>query len=223
MLLGKTNTSEFGHKALTDNPLFGPTRNPWNLDAHAGRLERRRGGGGGERRSARWRSVPTAGAPCASPPPFCGVVGFKPSCGRVPQHPAFPGWEHVVATGPITRTVRDAALVLDVIAGGDDRDRASLPARARAPTSRRASDGIAGLHVAWTPDLGYAAVDPACCSALRERRGGVRERSAATWRSSIPAGRIREEAFRTMVAAQFYAAWSDELPGAARRELDPRS
>ena len=73
VILGKTNTSEFGHKALTDNPLFGVTRNPWDLDAHAGRLERRRRGRGGERRWARSRSAPTAAARCASRPRFCGA------------------------------------------------------------------------------------------------------------------------------------------------------
>ena len=94
------------------------------------------------------------------PAAFCGVYGFKPSWGRVPQHPSFPGWEHLGVTGPITRTVRDAALALDVIAGDDDRDRHSLPRESGSYVSA-CDDEIKGLHVAWTPDLGYATVDPA--------------------------------------------------------------
>ena len=65
------------------------------------------------------------------PASFCGIYGLKPSFGRVPQFPGFRGWEHSRTPGPMTRTVRDAALMLDAIAGPDDRDRYSLPADGR--------------------------------------------------------------------------------------------
>src|SRR5438067_8729801 len=158
VLLGKTNTSEFGHKAVTENPLFGVTRNPWNPALTPG------GSSGGAAAAVASGLGPLAlgtdgGGSVRIPAAFCGVYGFKPSWGRVPQYPSFPGWEHLSVTGPITWTVRDAALVLDVIAGDDDRDRHSLPREARSYLEG-CDDDIRGLHVAWSPDLGYAAVDP---------------------------------------------------------------
>jgi len=217
VVLGKTNTSEFGHKALTDNPLFGPTRNPWALDRTPG------GSSGGGAAAVATGLGPVAlgtdgGGSVRLPAAFCGVYGFKPSYGRVPQHPSFPGWDHVSHVGPITRTVRDAAAVLDVVAGGDDRDRASLPAE---PGSyvEACDESIRGLNVAWSPDLGYAAVD--------ERVLGACENAAAEFESLgchvevvNPGWESPEEAFSTLIAAQFYAAWSDQLP-AAEPAMDP--
>jgi aspartyl-tRNA(Asn)/glutamyl-tRNA(Gln) amidotransferase subunit A len=157
VILGKTNTSEFGHKPLTDNPLFGVTRNPWNPALTPG------GSSGGAAAAVASGLGPVGlgtdgGGSVRVPAAFCGLVGFKPSFGRVPQAPGFPGWEHVGHAGPLTRTVRDAAAVLDVIAGSDDRDRTSLPREAGSYLEACDAD-VRGLHVAWTPDLGYAAVD----------------------------------------------------------------
>jgi aspartyl-tRNA(Asn)/glutamyl-tRNA(Gln) amidotransferase subunit A len=217
VLLGKTNTSEFGHKALTDNPLFGPTRNPWNLDLTPG------GSSGGAAAAVASALGPLAigtdgGGSLRIPAAFCGVYGYKPSWGRVPQHPGFPGWEHVGVTGPITRTVRDAALVLDVIAGEDDRDRHSLP-RERGSYVQACDDDIKGLHVAWTPDLGYATVDSAV-QTVCENAAAEFEALGCHVEVVNPGWEDCEETFRTIVAAQFYAAWSDELP-AQEANLDP--
>ena len=217
IVLGKTNTSELGHKALTDNPLFGPTRNPWALD-------RTPGGSSGGAAAAVASGLGAVGlgtdggGSVRIPAAFCGVYGVKPSYGRVPQHPVFPGWDHVSHVGPITRTVRDAAAVLDVIAGGDDRDRVSLP---REPGSYldACDEPIRGLNIAWSPDLGYATVDP--------RVLAVCENAAAEFESLgchvevvNPGWESPEEAFSTLIAAQFYAAWSDQLP-AAEPAMDP--
>ena len=214
VILGKTNTSEFGHKALTDNPLFGVTRNPWDLARTPG------GSSGGAAAAVASGLGPVAlgtdgGGSVRIPAGFCGLVGVKPSFGRVPQTPGFPGWDHIGTTGPLARTVRDAAAVLDVIAGGDDRDRTSLP---REPGSylQACDEDVRGLHVAWTPDLGYAAVDERvleiCGNAAAEFEGlGCHvEVVNPGWESP-------EEAFATIVAAQFYAAWADALPA---READ---
>jgi len=214
VILGKTNTSEFGHKALTDNPLFGVTRNPWDLMRTPG------GSSGGAAAAVASGLGPVAlgtdgGGSVRIPAGFCGLVGVKPSFGRVPQTPGFPGWDHIGTTGPLARTVRDAAAVLDVIAGGDDRDRTSLP---REPGSylQACDQDVRGLHVAWTPDLGYAAVDERvleiCGNAAAEFEGlGCHvEVVNPGWESP-------EEAFATIVAAQFYAAWADALPA---READ---
>ena len=214
IILGKTNTSEFGHKALTDNPLFGVTRNPWDLERTPG------GSSGGAAAAVAGGLGPVAlgtdgGGSVRIPAGFCGLVGVKPSFGRVPQTPGFPGWDHLGTTGPLARTVRDAAAVLDVIAGGDDRDRTSLP---REPGSylEACEDDVRGLHVAWTPDLGYAAVD--------ERVLDLCGNAAAEFESLgchvevvNPGWESPEEAFSTILGAQFYAAWADELPA---REID---
>jgi aspartyl-tRNA(Asn)/glutamyl-tRNA(Gln) amidotransferase subunit A len=217
VILGKTNTSELGHKAVTDNPLFGVTRNPWNLEMTPG------GSSGGAAAAVASGLGPIAlgtdgGGSVRIPAAFCGVYGFKPSWGRVPQHPSFPGWEHVGVTGPITRTVRDAALTLDVIAGDDDRDRHSLPREAGSYVSA-CDDEIKGLHVAWTPDLGYATVDPAV-QAICENAAAEFEGLGCHVEVVSPGWEDCEEIFRTIVAAQFYAHWSDQLP-AQEGELDP--
>ncbi|HMH50772.1 MAG TPA: amidase [Candidatus Acidoferrum sp.] len=216
VLLGKTNTSEFGHKAVTDNPMFGATRNPWNLEMTPG------GSSGGAAAAVASGLGPIAlgtdgGGSLRIPAAFCGVYGFKPSWGRVPQHPTFPGWEHLGVTGPITRTVRDAALALDVIAGADDRDRHSLPREAGSYVNA-CDDDIKGLHVAWTPDLGYATVDPAV-QAICENAAAEFESLGCHVEVVNPGWEDCEEIFRTIVAAQFYAHWSDQLP-AQESELD---
>lgn len=209
VVLGKTNTSEFGHKATTDNPLFGATRNPWNPALTPG------GSSGGAAVAVAAGVGPVAigtdgGGSLRIPAAFCGVFGFKPSWGRVPQFPTFPGWDLLGCTGPITRTVRDAALVLDVIAGGDDRDRYSLPTE---PDSyvEACETSVKGLHVAWTADFGYAAVDPGVRAAC-ENAAGEFEALGGHVEVVNPGWQDVEETFSTLVAAQFHAAWADQLP-----------
>lgn len=217
VLLGKTNTSEFGHKATTENPLFGVTHNPWNPDVTPGGSS----GGGAAAVASGLGAVALGtdgGGSLRIPAAFCGIYGFKPSWGRVPQYPTFPGWDLVSCAGPMTRTVRDAALTLDIVAGGDDRDRSSLPAE---PGSyvEACDESIKGLHVAWTPDLGYAAVDPAV-QAVCEKAAGEFEGLGCHVEVVNPGWEDPEEAFTTLIAAQFYAAWSDQLPD-SEALLDP--
>lgn len=155
--IGKTNTPEFGYKGVTDNLVFGITRNPWNLEKTSG------GSSGGAGASVAAGLAPLAigsdgGGSIRIPSSFCGIFGLKPSFGRVPQYPGFGGWESLSHTGPMTRTVRDAALMLDVIAGPDDRDRHSLPDFGLSYFATVKGE-IKGLRIAWTPDLGYAVVD----------------------------------------------------------------
>jgi len=211
VILGKTNTSEFGHKAVTENPLFGVTRNPWNPERTPGGST----GGGGAAVAAGVGPLALGtdgGGSVRIPAAFCGVFGLKPSFGRVPHAGGFPGWAHVSHVGPLARTVRDAAALLDVIAGGDDRDRRSLP---REPGSylEACDAGVAGLHVAWTPDLGYAAVDPRV-RALCETAAAEFESLGCHVEVVSPGWEDPEAWFGTLIAAQFYAAWSDRLPDA---------
>jgi Asp-tRNA(Asn)/Glu-tRNA(Gln) amidotransferase A subunit family amidase len=158
VVLGKTNTPEFGCKGVTDNRVFGHTRNPWNPDRIAG------GSSGGAAAAVAAGLGPLAeGSDLAGsiriPASVCGVVGFKPSLGRVPLWPALNGYTGFSHVGPLARTVADAALLLAAWAGPDDRDPKSLPATGE-DFARAVEGGARGLRVAWSPDLGAAPVDP---------------------------------------------------------------
>lgn len=155
--IGKTTTPEFGFKAVTDSPLTGTTHNAWDLSKTSGGSS----GGAGAAVAAGLGplALGTDGAGSIRiPSAFNGIFGLKPSYGRVAVYPAnpVPFLSHV---GPMTRTVRDAALLLNAIAGPDERDILSLPAD---PTDYLSSceGGIRGLPVAWSATLGYAEVDP---------------------------------------------------------------
>jgi Asp-tRNA(Asn)/Glu-tRNA(Gln) amidotransferase A subunit family amidase len=217
VILGKTNTSELGHKALTVNPLFGATRNPWDLAYTPG------GSSGGAAAAVASGQGPIGlgtdgGGSIRIPASCCNLYGFKPSYGRVPNHPGFPGWEHYSHTGPIVRSVADAALVLDVIAGGDDRDLESLPS---GPNSFGAACGksVKAFHVAWTPDLGFAPVDAEVVEICQEAAAQF-ESLGCHVEVVNPGWQSGEDAFGTIVTAQFYAAWGDRLPE-AEPLLDP--
>jgi len=158
IMLGKTNTPTFGWIGATHNLLFGPTRNPWNLGRTPG------GSSGGASAAAAAGLGPLhvgtdGGGSIRIPASFAGIYGLKASFGRIPAYPPSGAWSlsHI---GPMTRTVADAALMLQVAAGPDERDQTSLPA---APVDyvKALAGGVKGLRVAWSADLGFAdAVDP---------------------------------------------------------------
>ena len=161
--LGKTNTPEFGWKGLTDNRLFPPTRNPWDRTRTAG------GSSGGAAAAVAAGLGPIAvgsdgGGSIRIPGSFCGIVGLKPSFGRVPYYPGSSA-ETLSHMGPLTRTVADAALALDVLAGPDERDRLTLPephlpdGTYLGAAEAGARDGAAGLRFGWSQTLGYATID----------------------------------------------------------------
>jgi aspartyl-tRNA(Asn)/glutamyl-tRNA(Gln) amidotransferase subunit A len=157
LMLGKTTTPEFGYKGMTDSPVTGISRNPWNLERTPG------GSSGGAAASVAAGMGPLAvgtdgGGSIRIPASFSGVFGLKGSFGRVAAYP--PSAVALVShTGPLTRTVRDAALMLNVMAGPDERDLGSLPADGTDYLA--ACDGdLRGLRVAYSANLGYAPVDP---------------------------------------------------------------
>jgi aspartyl-tRNA(Asn)/glutamyl-tRNA(Gln) amidotransferase subunit A len=165
IILGKTTTPEFGFKGVTDSPVTGISRNPWHLERTPG------GSSGGAGAAVASGMGPLAigtdgGGSIRIPSSFCGIYGLKPHVGRVPVYPASATGDlsHV---GPMTRTVRDAALMLNVIAGADDRDRFSLPTT-HPDYLQAVEGGIRGLRVAWSPDLGFAIVDPQVRQATTE-------------------------------------------------------
>jgi aspartyl-tRNA(Asn)/glutamyl-tRNA(Gln) amidotransferase subunit A len=158
IILGKTNTPEFGHKAITDNLVFGLSRNPWSLEHTPG------GSSGGAAAAVAAGLGPLAvgtdaGGSIRVPSSCCAIFGLKPTLGLVAMAPTFGGLETLSHTGPLTRTVRDAALMLNPIVGVDARDPSSLPAAGTDYLSGL-DQGVQGLRVAWSPDWGYAAVDP---------------------------------------------------------------
>ena len=208
IVLGKTTTSEFGHKGMTESPLFGVTRNPWNL------MRTPCGSSGGTAAAVAAGCGPfglgtDGGGSVRIPASFCGLVGFKPSYGRVPEYPGFPGWDHVSHTGPIARTVRDAALALDAMAGGDDRDRISLP-RSEESFLAACDRDVRGLHVAWSADLGYARVDPVV-QALCENAAAEFESLGCHVEVVNPLWESLEEPFSTLISAQFHAAFGERI------------
>ncbi len=161
IVLGKTTSCEFGYKSVTDSPLWGITRNPWNLEMTPA------GSSGGAAAAVASGMGPLAvgsdgGGSIRAPASFCGIFGLKPSRGRIPLYPLLPGWEtldrRLAHLGPLTRTVADAALMMEVMVGPDDRDPLSLPG-GRVAFRRELKKGIRGLKIAWSLDLGYAVVD----------------------------------------------------------------
>lgn len=166
VVIGKTNTSEFGYGAVGHNPLFPTTRNPWNTALTPG------GSSAGSAAAVAARMLTLAigsdgGGSVRVPAALCGVFGIKPSWGRVPVYPGcrderYPGissWESLEHIGPITRTAADAALALSVLAGPTPRDRYSIPAES-SDWAIRPADTLRTARIAVSPDLGFALVDP---------------------------------------------------------------
>ena len=165
VLLGKNTTPEFGWKGVTDSPLTGITRNPWNPAKTPGGSS-----GGGAAAVAAGMGPLTLGTdgggsiriPCA----FTGLFGLKPSFGRVPAWPLSP-FGTVAHVGPMTRSVHDAALLLNVISRPDARDWFALPADMR-DYLEGLDDGVSGWRIAYSPDLGYADVDPEVAALVKQ-------------------------------------------------------
>lgn len=157
VMLGKTNTPELGWKGDSGNRVVGPTHNPWQHGRTAGGSS-----GGAAAAVAAGLGQLAHGTDGAGsiriPASFCGVFGLKPSFGLVPMVPTSAVGD-VAHHGPITRTVRDAALMLDVMAGADPRDRFSWSSGVAYLAACESPD-LRGLRVAWSPTLGYAGVAP---------------------------------------------------------------
>lgn len=161
--LGKTTTPEFGWKGVTDCPLTGATRNPWDPAKTAG------GSSGGSAAAVALGMGPLAlgtdaGGSIRIPAGFCGVVGHKPTHGRVPMWPPSAFWP-LAHPGPMTWTVADAALMMDVMTEADPRD----PTLGADDTGylEALTGHIHGLRIAYSPRLGYVDVDPEIAASVR--------------------------------------------------------
>ena len=172
ILIGKTTTPEFGHKPLTDSPLFGVTRNPWDLSRTAG------GSSGGAAAAVATGQGPLAlgtdgGGSIRLPAACCGIVGLKPTLGRVPHVHKADLFSTTSYIGPMARTVGEVAACFDVIAGLDPGDPYSRPEPLEDPRDVE----VRGLRLGWLPRVGNRLVDPevlaTCEAAVRhlEERG----------------------------------------------------
>ena len=205
-ILGKTNTPEFGHRGTTENLLGEPCRNPWNTERTPGGSS----GGAAAGLAAGLSAISTGsdgGGSIRIPASFCGLYGIKPTQGRVPRYGGRNApiiVNQLGQSGPITRTVRDAAILLQELAGQDSRDPGALrdtPGDYIAALDR----DISGLRVAWSPDFGYAAVDPevvdVCSKAAGMFEGMGCAVSEDVFRIEAP-----QEDFRVIFSANTYAS-----------------
>lgn len=168
VVIGKTNTPEFGAGSQTFNPVFGPTLNPYDVTKTCG------GSSGGSAVALACGMVPLAtgsdlGGSLRNPAAWCNIVGFRTSIGRVPSYPNSLGFNSFSVQGPMGRTVDDVALQLSVLAGPDARVPGCLPE----PGKTFAADlnrSFKGVRVAWSPDLGGYPVDVQITRALEKQR-----------------------------------------------------
>jgi len=202
IMLGKTNTPEFGTGSQTFNAVFGATRNPYDPGKTCG------GSSGGAAAALAAGLVPVAdgsdlGGSLRNPASFCNVVGFRPSAGRVPNWPSQSAWFDMPVLGPMARTVADAALLLSAMAGPDARDPRSLeePGSAfRRPLARN----FHGTRIAWSSDLGGLPVEPEV-GCLIEAQRAVFEGLGCRVEDATPDLSEADEIFRT------FRAWDYEL------------
>ncbi len=175
ILVGKTTTSEFAFTGFTQTPLWGVTRNPWNTGRTCG------GSSGGSGVAVATGTVPLAegsdmGGSVRTPAAFCGIVGFKPSLGRIPLEWFPTKFDPLLNHGPLTRTVADAALFFDVCHGPAEADPQSLLDRVEIPPELPTR--LEGLRLAMSVDFGHYRIDPDVAGNLRSSADALRDAGA---------------------------------------------
>ncbi|MGE0873396.1 MAG: amidase [Burkholderiales bacterium] len=198
--IGKTNTPEFGAGSQTYNAVFGTTLNPFDRTKTCG------GSSGGAAVAVATGMLPFAdgsdlAASLRNPGNYCNVVGFRPTPGRVPNHPAANAWDTQPVLGPIARTVEDAAFLLSAMAGPDPRVPTGLdePGRRFARPLQR---DFRRVRVAWTPDFGGLPMDARVTRALEGQRK-VLESLGCIVEDACPDFSGAKEAFETLRAVSF--------------------
>ncbi|MSQ22909.1 MAG: amidase [Dehalococcoidia bacterium] len=220
VILGKTNTPEFGFSATTENLLGDACRNPWNPERTPG------GSSGGAGAAVAAGLAPTAqgsdgGGSIRIPCSMCGVYGIKPTFGRVARPYQGPGaWGPLAQNGPITRTVLDAAILLQVMAGHDPLDPTSI--KEDPPDfSAVMNAGVRGLRVGWNPDLGGVPVDPEVRRVTAKAVQAFEELGAHVVEAEIPIDHLRlRDVFMTIFLSD-YAASFGELLRTRGNEMSP--
>ena len=226
ILLGKTNTPEFGCKPFTDNRVFGTTVNPWALSRSAG------GSSGGAAAAVAAGLGPLAeGSDLAGsirhPAAWCGVVGFKPSQGRIARYPNTTSWNAMSTNGPIARTVSDAALMFSVMTGPDPRDPLSLPHTGEDWAALARPSDTPGWRIAWTPDLGGASpVDPGVASICRGATRVFSDLGCSVDEASPEIGPIAASFFalntalRLAAVGKYLEQWRDQMDPVLVRRVE---
>ncbi len=218
ILLGKTNTPEFGAGSQTFNPVFGPTRNPHNPTKTSG------GSSGGAAAALATGMIPIAdgsdlGGSLRNPASFCGVVGFRPSPGRVPSWPTSNAWQDLTVDGPMGRSVEDAALLLAALAGPDLRVPISLPEPGQAFAPPLDAD-LGAPVVAWAPTAGDTMPFDPAVPAIVDASRPVFEALGCRTEEAFPDLSDAREIFFTL-RAHGYAADLGELLAEHRDEIKP--
>jgi len=223
VLLGKVTTPEFGWKGVTHGPLTGVTRNPWDPSKTSG------GSSGGSAAAVAagmgaWSVGTDGGGSVRIPASFTGVVGLKPTYGVIPLYPASP-FGTLAHAGPLTRSVADAALMLDVLAGPDPRDWSAL-APPTASFSAGLHDGVRGLKIAFSSNLGYGANDPEVETAVRAAVAVLQHLGAEVteidlgWSDPIDAYHVLWFAGAAKVLEPFGPAARDDIDPGLHASLD---
>jgi amidase len=222
--IGKTNTPEFGAGSQTFNPVFGATKNPYDLTKTCG------GSSGGAAVALACGMIPIAdgsdtGGSLRNPAAFCGVVGLRTAPGRVPHFSRGLAWSTLGVHGPMARTVRDAALLLSVMAGPDPR----CPISISQPGSRFADPldrDFRGVRVAWFKDLGGAVFDPRILAAVNAQRrafenlGCIVEEIEPDWRGVDEAFHIFRAWGFSALAAEIRPELRDQLKDTIQWEIE---
>jgi Asp-tRNA(Asn)/Glu-tRNA(Gln) amidotransferase A subunit family amidase len=217
VLIGKTTTPEFAHSAWTHSPLWGVSRNPWDRARTPG------GSSGGSAGAVAAGMVPLAegsdaGGSIRIPAAFCGVVGFKPSLGRVPMHITPSDFETIFHLGPIARTVADAALMFSVLQGPDERDPMSVVPALHVP--RDLDISLRGVRLALSFDLGYYDVDDEVRAHTEAAARALAGAGAEVEEVDLPWTRAINDAWEAYWGTFLAALYGDAL-GEHRDELDP--
>ncbi|MGV9678340.1 amidase [Nocardia sp. NPDC003482] len=216
VFLGKTTTPELAWKAVTDSPLTGVTRNPADPSKTSG------GSSGGSAAAVAAGMGPVSvgtdgGGSVRIPASFCGIVGFKPTHGRIPLYPASP-FGPLAHAGPMTRTVEDAALLMDILALPDPRDPTALAPPLTTFRGQLQRD-VRGLTVAYSASLGYVEVDPEVASVVEAAVTRLGEAGLRVLNAD-PGFRDPLEAFEQMWAAGA-ATMLSKFPEGSRDRVDP--
>jgi Asp-tRNA(Asn)/Glu-tRNA(Gln) amidotransferase A subunit family amidase len=218
IMVGKTTTPEFAYSSFTDSPLWGITRNPWDLSRSPG------GSSGGSGAAVAAGCVPLAegsdmGGSVRIPASWSGVVGLKPSFGRIPLDFLPTQFDTIQHLGPLARTVEDARFFLACAQGPDDRDIMSL-----APPldlSERLDSSAAGLRLALDVDLGCYGVDAEVDAAVREAADDLVAAGAVVEEVELAWTRELADAWVTHWGVYLAAIFGDQLED-HRDRMDPR-
>jgi Asp-tRNA(Asn)/Glu-tRNA(Gln) amidotransferase A subunit family amidase len=217
ILVGKTTTPEFTYSGFTESPLWGVTRNPWDPSRTPG------GSSGGSGVAVATGCVPLAdgtdsGGSIRIPAGLCGIVGLKPSLGRIPMDILPTAFDQLSHFGPLARTVEDAALFLSVTQGPDDADPQSLPAL---PLPDPLPRDLTGMKLALSMDLGFHTVEDEIAANTRRAAAALADAGAEVREIELPWTSELEAAWFQHWGVLLAACFGDALES-HRERMDPR-